>query len=88
MQSHRRSARASNTRWIGPLIGGFRRLWYNMAARWGDHHLRLQQDSINVGLAEELTLQRQQIDLLVVENARLATALARLEQEKTQANRS
>jgi len=76
----------SQTRGIGPFIGGFRRLWYNVAARWGDHFLRLQQDSINAGLEAELALHRQQIDLLLLENARLATALARLEQEKAETN--
>ena len=74
----------SQSRGIGPLIGGFRRLWYNVAARWGDHFLRLQQESINAGLAAELALHRQQIDLLLAENARLAAALARLEHEKAQ----
>jgi GT2 family glycosyltransferase len=74
----------SQARGIGPLIGGFRRLWYNVAARWGDHFLRLQQESINAGLAAELALHRQQIDLLLAENARLAAALARLEQTQTQ----
>ncbi|HAJ35009.1 MAG TPA: hypothetical protein DCL15_04890 [Chloroflexi bacterium] len=67
---------------FGLFIGAFRRFWYNIAARWGDHYLRLQQDSINSGLDMELTLHRQQIDLLIAENARLAAKLAYLEQSK------
>ncbi|MDQ3247806.1 MAG: hypothetical protein M3Q45_01230, partial [Chloroflexota bacterium] len=38
---------ASNTALVGLLFSGFRRLWYNVAARWAILHLRAQQDRIN-----------------------------------------
>lgn len=37
----------SNTALVGPLFSGFRRLWYNVAARWAILHLRKEQDLIN-----------------------------------------
>jgi len=73
----------SKVRGIGPLVESFRRVWYNVAARWGNQHLRLQQDSINAELAEELALLRQQFDLMLAENARLAATIAQMQQEKT-----
>ncbi len=37
----------ANTPLVGTLFSGFRRLWYNVAARWAILHLRAQQDIIN-----------------------------------------
>lgn len=74
----------SNIRWIGPFIGALRRLWYNVAARWGDHLLRTQQDAINEEYAGELDRLRQQLTQLIELNARLAAEVARLRSQVRQ----
>lgn len=67
---------------IGPLIGRFRSLWFNVAARWAIRYLAQQQDQINRSLArqQEQIAQRlaQQQAVLVAEQGLLAEEMVRL----------
>jgi hypothetical protein len=58
---------------VGPLIAGFRRLWYNMAARWGVLTLANQQQAFNSELIEILDT----VERFVIENDRAITQLRR-----------
>jgi GT2 family glycosyltransferase len=49
----------SSTPLVGVLFSGFRRLWYNVAARWAILHLRIQQDIIN---QQQFEYNRQQFE--------------------------
>jgi GT2 family glycosyltransferase len=64
---------------IGAGLSAFRRLWYNVAARWGVRHLQHQvQERLWLPMAQIAVLQHQ-VDQLALSNAALAQALGRLE---------
>jgi hypothetical protein len=54
----------SNAPWVGRLLSGIRRLWYNVAARWGVHHLQVQQSIVNEQLLDQIRALREQIHIL------------------------
>lgn len=63
---------------VGPLIAGFRALWYDIAARWAVRHLRQQLEAVSQRQeARILTLERLAVELSR-ENAILAREISNL----------
>ncbi|HMN30950.1 MAG TPA: glycosyltransferase, partial [Caldilineaceae bacterium] len=76
--------------WVGGLLSGFRRLWYNVAARWPVQHLQAQQSVVNQQLLDQIDALRERIHVLERNNETLqqeldqvALATAGLVQELT-----
>jgi GT2 family glycosyltransferase len=64
---------------IGGVLSAFRRLWYNVAARWGVRHLQHQVEERLWLPMEQIAVLQHQLDQLALSNAALAQTVGRLE---------
>jgi GT2 family glycosyltransferase len=66
---------------VGPVLSAFRRLWYNVAARWADRHLQQQVEERLWLQMEQITLLQDQLDQLALSNAALTQSVSQLQEQ-------